>query len=234
MVGIQMHEKVCPMIDASNISYRYNVHPVLTVDAFHLDSGRHAIILGPSGCGKSTFLHLLAGILTPQAGHLQINGTEIKDLSQRGKDTWRGKTIGFLPQRLALVPSLNVADNLLLSNYANDTAADNRRAETLLLALGLSDKVKSYPHQLSGGQKQRVAIARAVFNRPQLLLADEPTANLDDAACSSVIELLTTQATEVGASLIVATHDARVLTALPSATVLRLAGMTAADGGRDE
>jgi putative ABC transport system ATP-binding protein len=223
------------MISVSSLSYRYKAHTVLTVDSFDLASGEHAIILGPSGCGKSTFLHLLAGILTLQTGRLQINGTEVKDLTQRAKDAWRGKTIGFLPQRLALVPSLNVVENLTLSNYANGTPADSKRAETLLQALGLADKFKSYPHQLSGGQKQRVAIARAVFNRPQLLLADEPTANLDDAACTAVIALLITQATEVGASLIVATHDARVLAALPNATILRLPVSTiTAEGGRDE
>jgi putative ABC transport system ATP-binding protein len=223
------------MISVSNLTYRYGTHPVLNIDAFQLDGGAHAIILGPSGCGKSTFLHLLAGILTSQTGNLQIGGTSLKDLGQREIDAWRGKTIGFLPQRLALVPSLNVAENLLLSNYANGSAADSKRVAALLLALGLSDKAASHPHQLSGGQQQRVAIARAVFNRPKLLLADEPTANLDDATCAAVIQLLTGQAAEVGASLIVATHDARVLAALPSATVLRLPASTITDGGgRDE
>jgi len=210
------------MITVSNLSYRYKAHPVLQIDAFHLAVGDHAIVLGPSGCGKSTFLHLLAGILTPQTGHLHIASIDIKQLGQREVDAWRGKAIGFLPQRLALVPSLTVTENLLLSSYANGVPADHQRAQELLLALGLGDKAKSHPHQLSGGQKQRVAIARAVFNRPKLLLADEPTANLDDAACSAVIELLTTQAREVGASLIVATHDARVLAALPGATTMHL------------
>jgi len=210
------------MIDISKLVYRYKAVPVLNVEAFRLASNDHAAVVGPSGCGKSTLLHLLAGVLTPQAGHLQIGGINIQDLTPRATDAWRGKTIGFLPQRLALVPSLTVAENLLLSSYANGQRADKGRAEALLRTLGLSDKAASYPHQLSGGQKQRVAIARAVFNRPKLLLADEPTANLDDVACEAVIRLLTEQANEVGASLIVATHDARVLAALPQATVLRL------------
>jgi putative ABC transport system ATP-binding protein len=210
------------MIDISKLVYRYKAVPVLNVEAFRLASSDHAVVVGPSGCGKSTLLHLLAGVLTPQAGHLQIGGINVRDLTPRATDAWRGKTIGFLPQRLALVPSLTVAENLLLSSYANGQRADKERAESLLRTLGLSDKAASYPHQLSGGQKQRVAIARAVFNRPQLLLADEPTANLDDVACEAVIHLLTEQAGEVEASLIVATHDARVLAALPQATVLRL------------
>ncbi|HXA47233.1 MAG TPA: ABC transporter ATP-binding protein [Burkholderiaceae bacterium] len=217
------------MITVSNLSYRYKAQPVLQVDAFQLAAGEHAIVLGPSGCGKSTFLHLLAGILTPQSGQLHIDGADIKGLGQRAIDTWRGKNIGFLPQRLALVPSLTVTENLLLSCYANGMSADRERAQTLLQSLGLSDKAKSYPHQLSGGQKQRVAIARAVFNRPKLLLADEPTANLDDAACNAVLKLLTTQAREVGASLVIATHDARVSVALPSAASMRLAAKVATD-----
>lgn len=223
------------MIDVSQLSYRYKAISVLEVDRFRLSAGEHAIILGPSGCGKSTLLHLLAGILTPQAGQLQVDGVRVKDLTQRDRDAWRGKTIGFLPQRLALVPSLTVAENLLLSDYANGKAADHARANTLLQELGLSDKAASHPYQLSGGQRQRVAIARAVFNRPKLLLADEPTANLDDDACAAVIALLVTQAMEVNASLIVATHDARVLAALPHAAVLRLpASRIAAEGARNE
>lgn len=223
------------MIEVSQLGYRYNAISVLAVDAFRLPAGEHAIVLGPSGCGKSTLLHLLAGILTPQTGHLQVGGIRIKDLTQRERDAWRGKTIGFLPQRLALVPSLTVSENLLLSNYANGTGADHARADALLLELGLSEKAASYPHHLSGGQRQRVAIARAVFNRPKLLLADEPTASLDDDTCAVVIKLLTLQAMEVGASLVVATHDARVVAALPQAAVLRLpARPHHAEGAHDE
>lgn len=223
------------MIKVSSLRFRYKAQPVLAVENFHLGTGEHAIVLGPSGCGKSTLLHLLAGILTSQEGNLQVNGTSLRDLRQRDADAWRGKTIGFLPQRLALVPSLTVTENLLLSNYANGLAPDHDRAKTLLQALGLGDKARSHPHQLSGGQKQRVAIARAVFNRPKLLLADEPTANLDDDACRAVIGLLTSQAKEVGASLVVATHDARVTAALPDAAVLRLsAGANMTQGGAHE
>jgi putative ABC transport system ATP-binding protein len=227
------------MINVSSLRFRYKTQPVLNVVDFHLGSGGHAVILGPSGCGKSTFLHLLAGILTPQEGNLRVDGTKLQDLRQRDADVWRGKTIGFLPQRLALVPSLTVTENLLLSNYANGAAPDHGRAATLLKALGLGDKAHAHPHQLSGGQKQRVAIARAVFNRPKLLLADEPTANLDDDACRAVIGLLTSQAKEVGASLVVATHDARVTAALPDAAVLRLyanqtTSQAVAQGGSNE
>ena len=214
------------MINIAQLRHAYRTAPALYVDAFHLASGEHAIILGPSGCGKSTLLHLMAAILTPQQGSLHIAGTDVAALTPRAADAWRGKTVGFLPQKLALMPSLSVVENLLLSAYANGQQADAARATSLLSALGLLDKAAAKPHQLSQGQQQRVAIARAIFHRPALLLADEPTANLDDAACAAAIDLLTVQAADVGASLVIATHDARVLAALPSAKVLRLAAAT--------
>jgi putative ABC transport system ATP-binding protein len=213
------------MLDIDQLSYRYNTAPVLEVDRFHLVSGEHAILLGPSGCGKSTLLHLIAAILNPQQGVLRVAGTDVKALTPRAADAWRGKTIGFLPQKLALVPSLSVRENLLLAAYAGGQAVDAARSDALLLALGMAGKAGAMPHQLSQGQQQRVAIARAMLNRPKLLLADEPTANLDDGACAAAIGLLTSQAADIGASLIIATHDARVLAALPTAKVLRLAAV---------
>lgn len=212
------------MLQISDLTYRYphSSGVQLSVPAFSLASGQHAIILGPSGCGKSTLLHLMAAILTPQRGILRVQDTDVATLSPRAADAWRGRTIGFLPQRLALVASLTARENLLLACYANGQAADTAHADALLAALGLADKANAKPHQLSQGQQQRVAIARAIFNRPHLLLADEPTANLDDAACAAAITLLTSQASQCGASLVIATHDARVLAALPQASVLRL------------
>ncbi|WP_460838598.1 ABC transporter ATP-binding protein [Noviherbaspirillum agri] len=212
------------MLQISDLRYRYPsaTSPQLSVQAFSLAKGQHAIILGPSGCGKSTLLHLLAGILTPQQGTLIVAGTDVASLSARAADAWRGKTVGFLPQRLALVPSLSVRENLLLSAYANGGHADVARADALLEALGLSDEAGRKPHQLSQGQQQRVAIARALSNHPMLLLADEPTANLDDSACAAAINLLASQASASGASLVIATHDARVMAALPAAKLLRL------------
>jgi putative ABC transport system ATP-binding protein len=213
------------MLQISHLLYRYRgaASAQLSVPAFALAQGEHAIILGPSGCGKSTLLHLIAAILAPQTGSLRIAGTDLGSLSARAADAWRGRTIGFLPQKLALVPSLTVRENLLFASYAIGQAGKSERAESLLAALGLNDKADAKPHQLSQGQQQRVAIARALFNQPKLLLADEPTANLDDAACAAAIGLLNAQAAHAGASLVIATHDARVLAALPAAKILRLA-----------
>jgi putative ABC transport system ATP-binding protein len=212
------------MLHISNLHYRYPGPngAALTVPAFSLAASEHAIVLGPSGCGKSTLLHLLSAILKPQAGSVTVAGTDIGALTARAADRWRGRHIGFLPQKLALVSSLSARENLLFAAYANDTPDDAARADALLDALGLTDKATARPHQLSQGQQQRVAIGRALFNKPVLLLADEPTANLDDAACKGVTDLLIAQAAEAGASLVIATHDARVLAALPRATLLRL------------
>lgn len=210
------------MLNILELRHAYSAAQALYVEAFQLAAGEHAIILGPSGCGKSTLLHLIAAILKPQQGSLTVAGVDVKALPPRAADAWRGKAIGFLPQRLALVPSLSVRENLLLSAYANNQTADTARADHLLQALGLADKAGSKPHQLSQGQQQRVAIARALFNRPALLLADEPTANLDDASCAAAIQLLMAQAADIGASLVIATHDARVLSALPQAKIMRL------------
>lgn len=214
------------MLQISNLTHRYPGAsiPQLKVPAFSLARGEHAIIIGPSGSGKSTLLHLIAAILTPQSGDIRVADTSITTLSPRAADQWRGRHIGFLPQKLALIPSLNARDNILLSAYASGQASDTAHADALLHALGLADKASAQPHQLSQGQKQRVALARAMFNRPQLLLADEPTANLDDASCRSAIALLLAQANEIGASLILSTHDARVLEALPQGKILHLQG----------
>ncbi|SDA56886.1 MULTISPECIES: ABC transporter ATP-binding protein [unclassified Janthinobacterium] len=219
------------MLHLASLTYGYGdtaAEAVLDIAAFHLPAGRHALLLGPSGSGKSTLLHLLAGILAPQAGRLEVAGTSLPALTPRQRDSWRGRTVGLLPQQLALVASLSVLENVLLPAYASGQRADPARAASLLDQLGLGDKLAACPHELSGGQRQRAAIARAVVMRPQLILADEPTANLDDAACAAVIALLASQAALAGATLIIASHDARVLAALPQAKVLRLPQMRAA------
>ncbi|HVL75757.1 MAG TPA: ATP-binding cassette domain-containing protein [Noviherbaspirillum sp.] len=212
------------MLQIHALSYRYPGarDAQLEVRDFSLESGRHAVLLGPSGSGKSTLLHLIAAILKPQQGRLIAAGTDLAALGPREADAWRGANVGFLPQKMALVPSLSARENILLAAYAPGKSQDRARADALLDALGIGDKASARPQQLSQGQQQRVALARALYHRPGLLLADEPTANLDDRACALAIELLVTQAAQAGASLVIATHDARVLAALPEAQVLRL------------
>lgn len=210
------------MLTISRLEHRYGGVTVLCVPFFELPRGQHALLLGPSGSGKSTLLHLLGAILSPQAGRITLDGVDLASLAPRAADAWRGRHVGLLPQQLALVASLSVRDNVLLPAYAGGMPADVQRAQALLAGLGLADQAQAMPHQLSGGQRQRVAIARAMYSRPRLLLADEPSANLDDAACASVAALLLRQARDANASLLIASHDARLVAALPGAAILRL------------
>lgn len=216
------------MLEISRLGHAYAGRPVLSVDSFVLAAGRHALLLGPSGSGKSTLLNLLAGILTLQSGSIVIDGTDLARLSPRATDAWRAAHVGLLPQQLALVPSLSVFENIVLPSYASGSAPDFQRVRELLGALGLSELARGKPRQLSQGQRQRVAMARALYSRPRLVLADEPTANLDDDNCARLVRLLLDQAAAAGASLLVASHDMRVVQALTGAQVLRLP----APGGR--
>jgi putative ABC transport system ATP-binding protein len=174
------------------VRHRYGEREVLHLERFEAAQGEKWLVLGPSGSGKSTLLHILAGLLRPSDGSVEV-----------------ARPIGIVPQKLHLISSLDVEDNLLLAQYMAGAKQEPARAAQVLAGVGLADRAHSRPHQLSHGQAQRVAVARAVMNRPKLLIADEPTSNLDDAHCAAALDLLETQAAECGATLIVATHDAR-------------------------
>ncbi len=165
---------------------------------------------GPSGSGKSTLLHVLAGLQRPSEGSVSVFQKDIFSLKKAQIDHWRGTTVGIVLQALHLVAHLTVRANLRLAQYLAHLPQDDNAVDDTLAALGVADKASSRPAELSQGEQQRVAIARAVVNGPKLLLADEPTANLDDAAAARAIELLLGEAARRGATLIVATHDARV------------------------
>jgi putative ABC transport system ATP-binding protein len=197
------------MLRLSGIRQRYGAKEVLALEHFAAAPGEHWLVLGASGSGKTTLLNLIAGLLAPSEGKIEVGGQVLAILEGAALDRWRGRTVGIVPQKLHLVQSLNVLQNLLLAPYLAGLSSDHSRAMGLLEMLSLNEKAKDKPHQLSHGQAQRVAIARAVMNRPKLLLADEPTANLDDANCAQALDLLISQASECGAALIVATHDQR-------------------------
>ena len=196
--------------------------PALRFADFSAPQGAQVLLRGASGSGKSTLLALLAGLLTPTSGHLQVAGVDPAGLGSRARDVWRGEAIGFVPQRLHLSDGLSVADNLSLPYVAAGRPVDGQRIAEVLHRLGLSGLDARRPATLSVGQAQRVAIARALLRRPRLILADEPTAHLDDAHASAAVALLNEVATELGATLVIATHDGRLASSLPTASVLAL------------
>ena len=167
---------------------------------------------GRSGSGKSTLLNLICGIDVPDNGEIWINGRNISRMTEYERTIFRRENIGFVYQAFNLVPTLSVANNVRLILELNNlpTSEANERIACLLDAVGLSDRAESYPDVLSGGEQQRVAIARALAHNPRLLLADEPTGNLDDQTAGDVLELLNTLVRDTGTTMIVATHSAKV------------------------
>jgi putative ABC transport system ATP-binding protein len=197
------------MIKVEALRHRYGPTTVLALDEWRADVGEHCLVLGASGSGKTTLLAILAGLLRPTEGRVQVAGRDLASLSGPTLDRFRGQHVGFVPQKLHLIASLDVEQNLVLAQYMAGVAQDRVRVREVLAAVGLGDKLASKPAELSHGQAQRVAVARAVVNRPQVILADEPTSNLDDAHCAVTLDLLESQASACGATLVIATHDQR-------------------------
>ncbi len=183
---------------------------VLRLDDFVLEPESNVLVVGPSGCGKTTLLHLIAGLLLPTAGSVEVDGQDLSTLSPTARDRFRGRHIGIVLQQFHLLPTLTAMQNMLVAQSIAGLPVDRARAHSMLQALGVDERVDAYPHQLSVGQQQRVAIARALVNRPRLLLADEPTSNLDDESCASVADLLLRATRQHAVSLVVATHDTRL------------------------
>ena len=198
------------MISVKDLEHRYGGKAVLRVADWSVGAGERSLVIGPSGSGKSTLLHILAGLQRPSQGLVSVFQQDIFSLKQSAVDRWRGATVGIVLQALHLVSHLTVRANLRLAQYMARLPQDDRAVDNALAALGVAAKASNRPVELSQGEQQRVAIARAVVNGPKLLLADEPTANLDDAAAARATELLLGEAARCGATLIVATHDARV------------------------
>ena len=198
------------MFALRNVRHRYGDRIALAVAEWRVNQGEHWLVVGPSGSGKTTMLHLLAGVLRAQAGSVSVAEQDLAHLSPAALDRFRGRHIGIVLQRLHLLASLTVVRNLLLAQYCAGLQQDRQRIDEVLSDLGIADKADAYPRGLSHGEAQRVAVGRAVLNRPRLLLADEPTSNLDDTNCAQALELLVKQAEHCGATLLIATHDARL------------------------
>lgn len=200
------------MLQAESIQKRFEtrsgVLEVLVDASLTLEPGQSAVIMGPSGSGKSTFLNIVGTLERPSGGRLTIDGTDPFSLSQRQLARFRNGRLGFIFQDHHLLPQCTVLENVLLPTLAENGAAGNpERARKLLQRVGLSDRLDHRPAELSGGERQRTAIARALINRPALVLADEPTGNLDRATARSVGDLLVELPAEEQAVLVVVTHS---------------------------
>ena len=174
---------------------------------FDIPQKQMVAINGPSGCGKSTLLGLLAGLDKPTSGSIQLNGQEITSWSEFQLAHFRRQNIGYIFQSFHLIPTLTALENVALPLELNGDSAANTQAEDLLKAIGLQDRYNHYPSQLSGGEQQRIAVARAFSCRPPILLADEPTGNLDSTTGQIVIDLLLTLNRNQGSTLVLVTHD---------------------------
>lgn len=199
------------MLRTQGLRYHYdNGGPELAFPDLEVDRGRELLLLGASGTGKTTLLHLVAGMRTPEAGVVTLNGTEFSALSTANRDLARGKHMGIVFQTPHFVQSLTVSENLALARTLAGLAPDSNRIKSMLTELGLKHKLDARVDALSVGEQQRVSIARAVVHEPGIILADEPTSALDDSNTDTVLDLLRSQAQDAGAALLIVTHDQRL------------------------
>jgi putative ABC transport system ATP-binding protein len=204
------------MLSTHQLTFAYGPTKQFAFPDVHCANREALLILGRSGTGKTTFLHLLALLLRPKSGSVTINQTDLTQLSAAETAAFRAKHVGIVYQKPHFVSSLSVMDNLLMANYLASKPQDRERARSLAQQLGFADHLDERTHQLSQGEQQRVSIARSVMNQPDLILADEPTSSLDDENTNRVIKLLTEQSEQIGASLVVVTHDQRLKDVFPN------------------
>lgn len=208
------------MITSKNLHFSYSSQKQFSFPDISCNDKEALLILGQSGRGKTTFLHLLALLLQPDSGNIHIAGKELSGLSSTERTNIRAKNLGIIYQRAHFVSALSVLDNILLSSYLAGNKQDKEKAGYLAEQLGFSEHLQKKTTQLSQGEQQRVSIARALMNNPNVILADEPTSNLDDNNCQKVIELLKKQSFSIGASLVVVTHDQRLKDEFPNQVFL--------------
>lgn len=210
------------MITLEGVTFQHPRGEPLRFPDVEAPQGSLVRLTGPSGSGKSTLIALLAGLIVGQTGRIVVAGVDLGSLGPRQRDAWRGKSLGIVPQRLHLSPHLSVWDNLTLPWVAAGLPVERDRMAAVLAQLGLQGLEGRRPDELSGGQAQRVALARAVVRQPRMILADEPTASLDDEAALQALALLRETAAAHEATLVVATHDRRVADVWPEALEWRL------------
>ncbi len=185
-------------------------HQVVDVASFRLEARQQVALAGQSGSGKTTFLNLIAGILAPDSGTIRLDGVDVSSLGEAERDRMRATSIGYIFQTFNLLHGFTVLENVLLG-MTFGPGADRAFAESLLKRVGLEDRLHHRPRQLSTGQQQRVAVARALANKPKLVLADEPTGNLDFRNATDALRLVREACSENGAALLLVSHDREVL-----------------------
>ena len=204
-----------PVVEIKNLvkSYRRGgqVVPVLTNITFNIAAGDYVALMGPSGSGKSTLLNLIAGIDKPDSGTLRVGGVDITALGEAELATWRSRHVGFIFQFYNLMPVLTAFENVELPLLLTDLSARQRdeHVTSALAMVGLADRMEHFPSELSGGQQQRVAIARAIIADPTILVADEPTGDLDRVSAEEILNMLDLLNRELGKTIIMVTHDPR-------------------------
>lgn len=181
--------------------------PILDISRFQLERGEQMVLVGPSGCGKTTMLHVIAGIRRADTGVIRIGGTDIASLSEHGRDRFRAAKMGYIFQTFNLLPGFSALENVLLGMTFARGRKDPARARMLLDRVGLTARASHKPAALSVGEQQRVAVARALANRPALILADEPTANVDRAHQEQIVALIREICREENISLLMVTHS---------------------------
>lgn len=178
--------------------------------SFTVPKGQFVAIIGPSGSGKSTLLHILGGVDTPTDGHVYVDGTDITTLDETALAIFRRRQIGLIYQFYNLIPILTVEENMTLPSLLDDKKVDRAHFDSLVQVLGLQHRLGHLPSELSGGQQQRVSIGRALMNNPAILLADEPTGNLDSKNSKEIVELLRQFNKALNQTVIIITHDERI------------------------
>jgi putative ABC transport system ATP-binding protein len=217
-------QETCNVLDIQNLKKAYTGPqgqiPVLDGVSLRLEAGHSLALMGESGSGKSTLLHLVAGLDQADSGEIHVAGQSIAGLDESGRAAFRRSEVAVIFQQFNLIPSLRVVDNLAfqarLAGRVDDIWLDR-----LAQQLGLSELLQRYPEQLSGGQQQRVAVGRALAVRPPLILADEPTGNLDESSADEVMTLLLDLVQQAGASLLMVTHSARLAARLDRQVILK-------------
>ncbi|HAC16096.1 MAG TPA: ABC transporter ATP-binding protein [Bacteroidetes bacterium] len=182
---------------------------ILAIPSYEFKKGEKYALFGPSGIGKTTLLHIISGLLTPDSGELLVNGVNVASLTEADRDQYRAKNIGYIFQSFNLLDGFTALENVMLGMLFTGQGTDKSKAVAALTKVGLADRLHYMPSQLSVGQQQRVSVARAIVNDPEIILADEPTGNLDPATSNDILALLFEQSKDK--TLIVVTHEEHVL-----------------------